>query len=321
MNRIDRISAILIMLQARTLLKAQHVADRFDISLRTVYRDMRTLEEAGIPLIGNHGSGYTLVEGYKLPPLMFTQEEAIAFLMAEKLVERQTDEDSFRYFQSGMTKLRAVLRTSEKRMLEYADTSIAHIEPQRYRPAPQPGVLHPLVRATIERRIATLTYRTADNRPPSERRVEPVGICFMQRSWYMLGYCHLRADYRTFKLSRIQALTLTDEPFSRVHPSLSVLIEQLRADEPRYEVCIRIPAQSVGLVGDATYLYGLSDRREVDGEVELRFTVFSLDAFARWYMGIADCARILSPTALSDRVRELAQAALEALHHPKGDIC
>lgn len=91
MNRIDRLSAILIQLQSRTQLKAQQIADRFEISLRTVYRDIRALEEAGIPIVGNPGVGYSLIEGFKLPPLMFTHEEALSFLIAEKLVNELTD--------------------------------------------------------------------------------------------------------------------------------------------------------------------------------------------------------------------------------------
>src|SRR5664279_5689637 len=91
MNRIDRVTAILIQLQSKRVVKAQEIADRFNISLRTVYRDVKTLDEAGLPVIGEAGVGYSIMEGYRLPPVMFTREEATAFLTAEKLVEKLTD--------------------------------------------------------------------------------------------------------------------------------------------------------------------------------------------------------------------------------------
>ena len=92
MNRIDRIAAILIQLQSKRLVKGNEIAERFDISLRTVYRDIQTLIEAGVPILSETGIGYSIMEGYRLPPIMFTREEALAFLTAEKLVQQFTDE-------------------------------------------------------------------------------------------------------------------------------------------------------------------------------------------------------------------------------------
>ena len=118
MNRIDRISAILIQLQSHSLVKAQQISERFNISIRTVYRDIRTLEEAGIPIIGNPGIGYSLAEGFKLSPLMFTQKEALSFLIAEKLVHELTDSNSNEHYKSGIEKIRSVMRFADKNMLE-----------------------------------------------------------------------------------------------------------------------------------------------------------------------------------------------------------
>src|SRR3569833_1938427 len=121
MNRIDRISAILIQLQSRRVVKAQDIADRFGISLRTVYRDIKTLEEAGIPLIGEAGVGYSIMDGYRLPPVMFTREEATAFLTAEKLMEKLTDPSSDENYKSAMYKVRSVLRMAVKDFLDNID--------------------------------------------------------------------------------------------------------------------------------------------------------------------------------------------------------
>ena len=111
MNRLERISAILVKLQSRPVVTASEIAEQFGVSLRTVYRDIRALEESGIPVGGEAGVGYSLVDGFKLPPLMFNTEEALSFLVAEKLVSHQTDGDTYGLFRSGMDKIRAVLKT------------------------------------------------------------------------------------------------------------------------------------------------------------------------------------------------------------------
>src|SRR3569833_2032513 len=121
MNRIDRVSAILIQLQSRRVVKAVDIAERFNISLRTVYRDVKTLEEAGIPIIGEAGVGYSIMEGYRLPPVMLTREEATAFLTAEKLMEKLTDPSSDENYKSAMYKVRSVLRMAVKDFLDNID--------------------------------------------------------------------------------------------------------------------------------------------------------------------------------------------------------
>src|SRR6185312_1616429 len=132
MNRIDRLTAILIQLQSQRVVKAQDIAERFSISLRTVYRDVRTLEEGGIPIIGEAGVGYSIMDGYRLPPVMFTKEEATAFLTAEKFVEKMTDADTTKHYQSAMYKVKAVLRSVDKNMLEDMDEHIAVLKSKKH---------------------------------------------------------------------------------------------------------------------------------------------------------------------------------------------
>ena len=110
------------------MVKAQEIADRFTISLRTVYRDIKTLEEAGIPIIGEAGIGYSIMEGYRLPPVMFTKEEATAFLTAEKLVEKLTDHSTRETYGAAMFKIKSVLRLTERDHMENMDKYIEVIE-------------------------------------------------------------------------------------------------------------------------------------------------------------------------------------------------
>ena len=118
MNRIDRISAILIHLQTKKYVTAGEIAQRFGTSKRTIYRDLKTLEVAGIPIGAEAGKGYFIVEGYHLPPVMFSKEEASSLLTAEKIVEKIADISVNQQFKSAMFKIKAVLPDREKQFLD-----------------------------------------------------------------------------------------------------------------------------------------------------------------------------------------------------------
>src|SRR3981189_3616994 len=114
MNRIDRLTAILIHLQSKKIVKAEEIANRFEISLRTVYRDVKALMEGGVPIGSEAGTGYFIVDGYHLPPVMFSQEEASSMLLAGKLVERMSDQSVRKAFESALLKIKCVLNDTEK---------------------------------------------------------------------------------------------------------------------------------------------------------------------------------------------------------------
>ncbi len=109
-TRLSRLVTLLTLLQTKRTLTAGELAHRFSVGTRTIYRDIRTLEQAGIPVVTQEGKGYSLLEGYRLPPVMFTREEAIALLTAEKLASGLTDQLTAQLTGMAMDKLRAASR-------------------------------------------------------------------------------------------------------------------------------------------------------------------------------------------------------------------
>ena len=204
MNRIDRVTAILIQLQSKKIVRAQEIADRFSISLRTVYRDIKTLEEAGIPLAGEAGVGYSIMEGYRLPPVMFTKEEAIAFLTAEKMVEKLTDPSSVEHYRSAMFKIKAVLRYGEKDLLEDMSSYIEVVE-NPYLPAKENNPIHlqTILKSIAAKEILDIGYFANHTQQYSNRDVEPVGIFYQGNYWYLIAYC------RCGKITAISAQTVS----------------------------------------------------------------------------------------------------------------
>jgi len=305
MNRLERISAILVKLQSRPVVTAQEIADQFGVSIRTVYRDIRSLEESGIPVSGESGYGYSLVEGFKLPPLMFTTEEALSFLMAEKLVSHQTDGDTYSIYRSGMNKIRAVLKTAEKDILHNFDTYI-RISGNHNTPPPVPAnVLQPLLKSLMDKKQITIKYKAGYNYEITCRTIEPQGIFFMTGRWYILAWCTLRNDYRTFHLGRILEVITTGHTFKNNHPALDELIRAVYYNEVEINVKVRVHRDASRDMSMLKYTYGLLEEEE-DGEYYIQqYRTSSLERFGRWYLMFADKGEIIEPQELKTVVKEL----------------
>lgn len=112
-KRLSRLTAILTQLQTKRLLTATNLADKFNVSVRTIYRDIRALEQAGVPIITEDGKGYSLMEGYKVPPVMFTESQANALILAEQLVLKNKDTSFIKDYTEAIDKIKAVLKQTE----------------------------------------------------------------------------------------------------------------------------------------------------------------------------------------------------------------
>ena len=314
MNRIDRISAILIQLQSRRVVKASDIADRFNISLRTVYRDVKTLEEAGIPLIGEAGVGYSIMDGYRLPPVMFTRDEAVAFLTAEKLMEKLTDPSSDGNYKSAMYKIRSVLRLAEKDFLENID---GHIEVLNGRRTQGTRLdLNPLqliLKAIAQKNVVAIHYLAGHQQQKSQRCIEPMGAVFLDGYWHLIAWCRLRNDYRDFRLDRIKDIALTDERFTTQHPNLKQFIDRSAQEKNLQTVVIRVEKKVIGFINEQKYYNGFVSEQEVDGMIEMTFLTEYLEGFARWWMMYGDMAQMISPDNLKEKIKEIASTILKKI--------
>jgi predicted DNA-binding transcriptional regulator YafY len=312
MNRIDRVTAILIQLQSKRTVKAQDIADRFEISLRTVYRDIKTLEEAGIPIIGETGIGYSLMDGYRLPPVMFTMEEATAFLTAEKLVEKLTDSNTSESYKSAMYKVKAVLKSTEK---DYLETLEKHIEvlPNQYLPQTRNETNHLqlILKSISAKTILSMNYFANHSQENTDRNIEPVGVFYLGSNWHVIAFCHLRNDYRDFRLDRISKIKTTETSYKKEHPTLKAYLKQISKERDLHTVVMRVDKGIFRFFGDQKYYNGFVSEREVKDQIEMTFLTSSLEGFARWFIMFGDQAEIVSPTSLSARVKELATLILK----------
>ena len=216
MNKFDRVISTLVLLQTKRVIKAITISERFDISLRTVYRDISTLKNAGIPIIGDPGIGYSIMEAYRLTPIMFNEGEAAAMLTAEKFIGKITDQETQAYYSNAMMKVKAILRSAEKQSLSILDDSIAITNNQ---PSQNKAYLQDLLKSIAAKYILSIEYQKADG-THSDRKLEPIGCYYQYNKWYLLAFCQLKQDYRTFKVNRILSLEILDQHFERKHINL-----------------------------------------------------------------------------------------------------
>jgi predicted DNA-binding transcriptional regulator YafY len=177
-KRFDRIVAILIQLQSKKNVRAQDMAERFEVSLRTIYRDIRTLEASGVPIYSEAGIGYSLMEGYRLPPVMFTREEASSFIAAEKLMEKFTDRELAKHYTSATYKLKAVLKTTDKDWLSGMESNILMLPPHKLFNEKVPNALAVLFKSVAEKTQVTLITNSRTSRCFS-RQQSLVRLCLL----------------------------------------------------------------------------------------------------------------------------------------------
>lgn len=218
MNRVDRLFGIVTLLQSRKYVSAERISEKFEISIRTVYRDIKAIGEAGIPVSFEPNKGYFIIPGYFTPPISFTLEEANALLLSQSLIGGFGDRSVQSTFDNALTKIKAVLKQVDKEKLAILDQSIKLQLPERLNFEFE--FLSKIQHAISEQTQIKITYQNLKNEL-SERTIEPIGLVFYAFSWHLIGYCQLRGDYRDFNIERIKELRSTTIPF-KTNPHISL---------------------------------------------------------------------------------------------------
>ena len=212
MNRIDRLMGILTLLQSRKYMPAERIAEKFSISIRTVYRDVKALTEIGVPVSFETGRGYFIVQGYFLPPVSFTNEEANALLLMESIASRFGDNSIKKHYETALHKVKTVLRGTQKDKIEQLELQIKAVSCDYTQN--DFAYLTPLQEAIASQTCITIEYQNNKNEV-SVRKLEPIGLLFYALNWHLIAWCHWRNDYRDFRVSRILKLTNTTDAFTQ----------------------------------------------------------------------------------------------------------
>jgi predicted DNA-binding transcriptional regulator YafY len=311
MNRVDRLVAIALRLQSRRVVRAEDLAAHFEISVRTIYRDLAALGEAGVPIVGEAGVGYSLVKGYHLPPVMFTAEEASALFFGEKLVEQFTDASLRKQMESALLKIRSVLPRDRQDYLDRLERSTAIVScPAQNVPRLSSEALIPLQRALAERCVLALDYQGAQRREITRRDVEPLGLVYYSDNWHLIAWCRLRRDVRDFRTDRIRKLEMRDERFvGHTDFSLKRYLETQQTPDGNFAMAqIRFQPEVLERVRREHY-WGLVEQSPAPDGVAVTLLTHSLEWLAGWVLSFGSKAEALGP----DRFRQLVVAEAQQL--------
>ena len=313
-KRFDRIVNILVQLQSKRIVKAHEIAERFDISLRTVYRDIKSLEQAGVPIIGEAGTGYSLVEDYKLPPVIFSKEEALSFIGAEKLMEKYMDHNLTQDFKSAMLKIKSILKSTFKDDLATLENQIKMYKvgvDTFNRDVPQ--ALSLFFQSMASKKQIQLAYTGTKDDQPQERIVEPIGLFHENGFWYIAAFCLKRNDYRQFRADRIKNIQLLETKFSQSETlNLEDFIALHQNSQEYQTVVIHVHKEIAPYMHWQRKDYGFQEESAFEDYIEMVFSISNPDHFARWYLMFADSAQIISPASLKSKVINLLEKSLTA---------
>jgi predicted DNA-binding transcriptional regulator YafY len=298
MNRTDRLLAIVLELQRKGSRRAEDLAATFETSKRTIYRDIQALCESGVPVVSRSGVGYSLVEGYFLPPVSFSADEATMLLLGADFVAQNFDAQYRDAAAAAGRKIEVVLSEKLRGEVDYLRDSIAFVAPATLAAGESSSFLTQLRRAIIERRTIHFDYHTRyshDGRDArNSREADPYAMLHYGDAWYLIGHCHLRRDIRNFRLDRITGLRLLDKTFNRP-PSFK--FEQPIDDQRNLRVVALFSHEVAPWVRESRSYYVDSMEEVADGLLVTMRVRVENEIF-QWLFSWGSQVRILEPESL-----------------------
>lgn len=306
MNRVDRLMGYLLMFQSRGLMRAQDFSAQFEVSERTVYRDIQALNEVGVPIMAMPGEGYRLMEGYYLPPITFAPAEARAIHLAMSMFSSLIREGPTQAAAAtALDKIRAALPEATLKQLESLQAVIHFYAFPRHVLDFDDETFITLQEAIDQRKVVRLQYHALHNNRVTTRDIEPLKLDWVDQAWMVSGYCRLRQAIRIFRLDRIDQLTLTHERFTP-RP-----IEETCHSEGDIGVTVKFSAEVVRWVQEQQHFSFRESQPLPSGEMVMRYKVRAFQQIEGWLLSWADGMEVLEPLELRQRVAALAAVIVQ----------
>lgn len=305
-NTATRLITLIFLLQNQPNQKASELAEKLGVSVRTLHRYFLDLNEMGIPVYSERGpyGGFSLVRGYKMPPLVFTLEEAVAIVLGTGMVEEMWG-DLYRESALGaLAKLENLLPEEQVREVAWARQSLVATGMNRADLKALTPALEKLRRAIREHRSVSMNYQSSQVPHPSQRGLDPYALVHRWGWWYVVGYCHVHKEVRTFRVDRISEITLLDTTFTQSPDfNLQTHLKNETQTQPQITARLRFEPSSAFLVaGNQSYWERVEQKQ--DGSVEVTFSAPTLEWAASTTLAYGPAVEVIQPPQLRTMVAE-----------------
>jgi predicted DNA-binding transcriptional regulator YafY len=305
-NTATRLITLIFLLQNQPNQKASDLAEKLGVSLRTVHRYFEMLDEMGIPVYSERGpyGGFSLVRGYKMPPLVFTLEEAVAVVLGTGIVEEMWG-DLYREAAHGaLAKLENLLPEEQLREVVWARGSLVATGMHRADLKAQTPALEKLRRAIREHRTVNMNYQSSQVPHPSARGLDPYALVHCWGWWYVIGFCLVHREIRTFRVDRISEVTLSETSFSQTPGfNLQDYLKNEMQTQPQVAARLRFEADAAHILG-GNQSYWETLEPQPDGAIEVTFSAPTLEWAASTALAYGPAVEVLEPPALRVMVAE-----------------
>ncbi len=312
-NPATRLITLIMLLQKQPNQSASQLADKLGVSVRTIQRYVNMLDEMGIPVYAERGvqGGYSLVRGYKLPPLIFSPAEAVALVLGASLIEAVWGVLYAESARSAVAKLENVLPDEQRREVDWAQKTLVAFGLTQVNSAEIATVLQTLWHAIHAREVVEMAYRGRTQREVTVRQIEPYVLVNGWGHQYCIGYCRLRQAMRAFRVDRIESLTPTKQPFQI---SAEFDLDAYVASDPFFHERVSAelhfaPDVATQALDNRPHWHSLTP--QPDGSMRVTLEVSSLDMAVTVVMAHGYLATVVNPPELRTLVAQRAQAIAE----------
>jgi len=308
-----RLITLIMTLQRQPNQKAADLAVKLGVSVRTLHRYFGMLDEMGIPIYAERGpyGGFSLVRGYKLPPLVFTPEEAVAIYLGTSLVGEMWGQLYQESAQGAIAKLENVLPDEQRNEIAWARRTLVATGMHRADPSALAPLLEKLRRAAREGHRVNMFYQSTTGDKTTERQIDPYALVHRGGWWYLVGYCHLRHAPRTFRVDRIQNLEILSQNIQALDDfDIHTYLESEFADQPVVRAKLRFKPEGAHIALSNRSIWEALEETP-DGSVDVTLSAPDLPWLASISLSFANLVTVLEPPELREMVREWAKAVAE----------